>query len=408
MYDIRELRAEFPILSRVLPNGKPLVYFDNAATSQKPNVVIDAMSRYYKTYNSNAHRGAHTLADEATTALEAARQSIASFFGASPSNLIYTSGTTEAINLVAYAWARRNLSEGDAVVLTEMEHHADIVPWQELSKEIGIELRFVPLDLEHMCLDMGAYRHALQGAALVCVVHTSNVLGIRNPIEEIITLAKESGARILIDAAQGAAHERINFKELEADFVTLSAHKMAGPTGIGALLATNEALSQCGPFLTGGQMIQSVSTDGSIFRDGAALLETGTPRIAEAIGWGAAIDWLSKIDFNQMHDHIKDLAIMAFEGMSQIDGITIYSDPTRPGSSGTISFLHERIASDDLAMLLDEGGFALRTGQHCAQPLMDALGVASTNRISLWLYNTEEEVKSFLSYLRMICERFGQ
>ena len=408
MYNIRELRAEFPILSRVLPNGKPLVYFDNAATSQKPNAVIDAMSRYYKTYNSNAHRGAHTLADEATTALEAARESIATFFGASPSNLIYTSGTTEAINLVAYAWARRNLSEGDAIVLTEMEHHADIVPWQELSKEIGIELRFVPLDLEDMCLDMGAYRHALQGAALVCVVHTSNVLGIRNPIEEIITLAKESGARILIDAAQGAAHERINFKEMGADFVTLSAHKMAGPTGIGGLLATNEALSQCGPFLTGGQMIKSVSTDGSIFRDGAALLETGTPRIAEAIGWGAAIDWLSKIDFNQMHDHIKSLAIMAFEGMSQIDGITVYSDPTRPESSGTISFLHERIDSDDLAMLLDEGGFALRTGQHCAQPLMDALGVASTNRISLWLYNTEEEVKSFLSHLRMICERFGQ
>ena len=408
MYNIRELRAEFPILSRVLPNGKPLVYFDNAATSQKPNAVIDAMSRYYKTYNSNAHRGAHTLADEATNALEAARESIASFFGASPSNLIYTSGTTEAINLVAYAWARRNLSEGDAVVLTEMEHHADIVPWQELSKEIGIELRFVPLDLGGMCLDMGAYRHALPGAALVCVVHTSNVLGIRNPIEEIITLAKESGARILIDAAQGASHERINFKELGADFVTLSAHKMAGPTGIGGLLVTNEALSQCGPFLTGGQMIKSVSTDGSIFRDGAALLETGTPRIAEAIGWGAAIDWLSEIDFNQMQDHIKSLAIMAFEGMSQIDGITLYSDPTRPESSGTISFLHERIDSNDLAMMLDEGGFALRTGQHCAQPLMDALGVASTNRISLWLYNTEEEVKSFLSHLRMICERFGQ
>ncbi len=407
MYDVQEIRSDFPILKRVLPNGKPLVYFDNAATSQKPDAVIDAMTRYYKTYNSNAHRGAHTLADEATTALETAREAIASFFGASPSNLIYTSGTTEAINLVAYAWARRNLSEGDVVVLTEMEHHADIVPWQELSKEIGIELRFVPLDLKRMCLDMEAYKHALPGAKLVCVVHTSNVLGTRNPIEDIIALAKESGARTLIDAAQGASHERINFKNLGADFLTLSAHKMAGPTGIGGLLATNEALSQCGPFLTGGQMIRSVSTDGSVYRDGAALLETGTPRIAEAIGWGAAIEWLSKIDFTQMHDHIKSLAIMAFEGMTQIDGITVYSDPRRPGSSGTISFLHERIDSNDLAMLLDEGGFALRTGQHCAQPLMDALGVASTNRISLWLYNTEEEIRSFLDHLRMVCDRFG-
>ena len=247
MYDVQEIRSDFPILKRVLPNGKPLVYFDNAATSQKPDAVIDAMTRYYKTYNSNAHRGAHTLADEATTALETAREAIASFFGASPSNLIYTSGTTEAINLVAYAWARRNLSEGDAVVLTEMEHHADIVPWQELSKEIGIELRFVPLDLKRMCLDMEAYKHALPGAKLVCVVHTSNVLGTRNPIEDIIALAKESGARTLIDAAQGASHERINFKNLGADFLTLSAHKMAGPTGIGGYSRPTRPSHNAGP-----------------------------------------------------------------------------------------------------------------------------------------------------------------
>ena len=352
-------------------------------------------------------RGAHTLADEATTALESARASIASFFGADPSNLIYTSGTTEAINLVAYAWARRNLVEGDAVVLTEMEHHADIVPWQELSKEIGIELRYVPLDLQNMCLDMDAFKHALDGAGLVGVVHTSNVIGVRNPVEEMTKLAHQAGAKILIDAAQGASHERINFTQLGADFVTVSAHKMAGPTGIGGLLATNEVLSECGPFLTGGQMIRSVSTDGSVYRDGSALLETGTPRIAEAIGWGAAVEWLSRIDFMEMHAHIKRLALMAFEGMNAIDGITVFSDPRRPDSNGTISFLHEGLSSEDLAMLLDEGGFALRTGQHCAQPLMDALGVASTNRISLWLYNTEEEIRSFLDHLGMVCERFG-
>ena len=231
--DIEAIRGDFPILGRTLPNGKKLVYFDNAATSQKPQCVIDAISRYYEEYNSNAHRANHTLADEATTALEGARERISSYFGTSPDQMIYTSGATEAINLVAYGWARENLSEGDVVVLTEMEHHADIVPWQQMSIDKGVEVRYVPIDTESFTLDMDAFEVALDGASLVCVVHTSNVLGVRNPVEKIVEMSHSVGARVLIDCAQGAPHERIDFDSLGADFVAISAHKMAGPTEIG-------------------------------------------------------------------------------------------------------------------------------------------------------------------------------
>ncbi|HJO42856.1 MAG TPA: aminotransferase class V-fold PLP-dependent enzyme, partial [Candidatus Thalassarchaeaceae archaeon] len=290
--DIQSIRADFPILERVLPNGKKLVYFDNAATSQKPKCVIEAMTQYYEQYNSNAHRANHTLADEATAALENARLSISRYFGTSPTNLIYTSGATEAINLAAYGWARYNLERDDVIVVTEMEHHADIVPWQEMSKEKGIELRYVPIDTKTFTLDMDAFEVALDGAKLVCVVHTSNVLGVRNPVEEIIEKSHAVGARVLIDCAQGAPHERIFFDNLGADFVAISAHKMAGPTGIGCLLVKSDAMEQMGPFMTGGSMIRRVTTEGSVFQEGHAMFETGTPRIAEAIGWGAAVEWL--------------------------------------------------------------------------------------------------------------------
>ena len=368
--DIEAIRADFPILERRLPNGKRLVYFDNAATSQKPQCVIDAMSKYYEHYNSNAHRSNHTLADEATTALEGARDRIASYFGTSPGQMIYTSGATEAINLVAYGWARENLSEGDVVVLTEMEHHADIVPWQQMSVDIGIEVRYVPIDIESYTLDMDAFEVALDGASLVCVVHTSNVLGIRNPVEDIIEKSHAVGAKVLIDCAQGAPHERIKFDSLGADFVAISAHKMAGPTGIGCILVRHDAMAEMVPFMTGGSMIKRVTTEGSTFQDGHAMFETGTPRIAEAIGWGAAVEWLEQFDMREVHDHINDIAAWTASRMRDISGIRIYGDPESEDSSGAVSFLHETIQSQDLALLLDEGGFAVRTGHHCAQPLM--------------------------------------
>tara|TARA_Y100000588_G_scaffold24925_1_gene24866 strand:- start:2031 stop:3266 length:1236 start_codon:yes stop_codon:yes gene_type:complete len=406
--DIESIRDDFPILERRLPNGKQLVYFDNAATSQKPQCVIDAMSEYYSEYNSNAHRANHTLADEATTALEDARESISSYFGTSPDQMIYTSGATEAINLVSYGWARENLSEHDVVVITEMEHHADIVPWQQLSKEKGVEIRYVPIDTASFTLDMQAFEVAAEGASLVCVVHTSNVLGIRNPIERIVELSHSNGARVLLDCAQGAPHERINFDESEVDFVAVSAHKMGGPTGIGCLLVKRDAMQQMGPFMTGGSMIKTVSTIGSTFQEGHAMFETGTPRIAEAIGWGSAVEWLDQFDMEEVHSHINQIASWTAERISEINGITVYGDPSRHDSSGAVSFLHETIQSQDLALLLDEGGFAVRTGHHCAQPLMDALGVPSTNRASFWIYNTMDEAEAFVEHLRNVVERFSE
>ncbi|HJL65041.1 MAG TPA: aminotransferase class V-fold PLP-dependent enzyme [Candidatus Thalassarchaeaceae archaeon] len=405
--DIQSIRADFPILERVLPNGKKLVYFDNAATSQKPKCVIEAMTQYYEQYNSNAHRANHTLADEATAALENARLSISRYFGTSPTNLIYTSGATEAINLAAYGWARYNLERDDVIVVTEMEHHADIVPWQEMSKEKGIELRYVPIDTKTFTLDMDAFEVALDGAKLVCVVHTSNVLGVRNPVEEIIEKSHAVGARVLIDCAQGAPHERIFFDNLGADFVAISAHKMAGPTGIGCLLVKSDAMEQMGPFMTGGSMIRRVTTEGSVFQEGHAMFETGTPRIAEAIGWGAAVEWLSQFEMREVHAHIQDIASWTANQMLEIPGIRVFGDPSLPGSSGAVSFLHDSIQSQDLAFLLDEGGFAVRTGHHCAQPLMDALGVPSTNRASFWIYNTLDEAQAFVTHLRYVCERFA-
>jgi cysteine desulfurase/selenocysteine lyase len=405
--DIEAIRGDFPILGRTLPNGKKLVYFDNAATSQKPQSVIDAMSRYYEEYNSNAHRANHTLADEATTALESARERISSYFGTSPDQMIYTSGATEAINLVAYGWARENLGEGDVVVLTEMEHHADIVPWQQMSIDKGVEVRYVPIDADSFTLDMEAFEVALEDASLVCVVHTSNVLGVRNPIEDIVEMSHSVGARVLIDCAQGAPHERIDFDSLGADFVAISAHKMAGPTGIGCILVKRDAMAEMGPFMTGGSMIKRVTTEGSTFQEGHAMFETGTPRIAEAIGWGAAVEWLDQFDMREIHNHINDVASWTAAQMREIPGIRIYGDPESEDSSGAVSFLHESIQSQDLALLLDEGGFAVRTGHHCAQPLMDALGVPSTNRASFWIYNTMSEAESFVEYLGQVVERFA-
>ncbi|MDC0555975.1 SufS family cysteine desulfurase [Euryarchaeota archaeon] len=407
MLDIEAIRADFPILDRVLPNGKNLVYFDNAATSQKPQCVIDAMSNFYENYNSNAHRSNHTLADEASSALENARNQISNFFGAKPENMIYTSGATEAINLVSYGWAKNNLDNGDVIVITEMEHHADIVPWQELSKEKGVEVRYVPINNETFMLDMEAFEIALEGAALVCVTHTSNVLGIRNPIEEIVKMSKENNCKVLIDCAQGAPHEKINFENLGADFLAISAHKMAGPTGIGCLLTSNERIQEMGPFMTGGSMIKKVTTDGSTFKDGHAMFETGTPRIAEAIGWGAAVEWLEQFKMVDIHNHVHEIAAFAGKEMTKIPGIKIFGDPTNKDSSGAVSFLHDTIQSQDMALLLDQGGYAVRTGHHCAQPLMDALGVPSTNRASFWIYNTREEVEGFITHLKYICERFA-
>ena len=405
--DIEAIRADFPILSRKVAGGKDLVYLDNAATTQKPQSVIDAMTHYYEQSNANVHRAVHTLAAEATEKYENARDTLAAWFGTTRDNLIFTSGTTEAINLVAWGWARSNLNAGDAIVITEMEHHADIVPWQLLAEEKGIEIRVVPIDTERDMLDMEIFSASLPGSRLVCVVHTSNVLGVANPIADIISQSHDAGAKVLIDAAQAAPHHRIDFTGMGADFVAISGHKMCGPTGIGCLLATTESIEEMEPFMSGGDMIETVTMEKSTFAKGPQKFEAGTPKIAEAIGFSAAAEYLSNFDMDEVQAHVRGLAMHVASELKSDPGITVYGDHSIPDGSGVVSFLHESIHAEDLARFMDAGGFAMRTGHHCAQPLLAAYGVSSTNRVSFYLYNTMSEATAFVEHLRYIVEKFG-
>ena len=395
------MREQFPILQREI-NGYPLVYLDNAATTQKPNSVIEAMNDYYSNSNANVHRAVHTLAGEATEGYESCRTALKSRFNANKA--IITSGTTEAINLVAHAWGRANLSDGDAIILTEMEHHSDIVPWQMLAQEMNIELRYVPVQKD-LTLDMDLFEAAIDGAKLVCVVHISNVLGVCNPVADIVRIAKQNGARVLLDAAQSAPHQDIDFIELGADFMAFSAHKMCGPTGIGALLVTDDAFSEMQPFMGGGDMIETVSIRGSTYQKNEQKFEAGTPRIAEAIGWTEAIKWLNDIDIKSEHERILQSARWLANQLRSM-GMTVYGRHD-DNDAAVVSFLHPTMNSEDLAHLLDARGFAVRTGHHCAQPLLERLEITGTVRVSLYFYNTHEEVVSFVNYLSEILERFA-
>ncbi|WP_338174129.1 SufS family cysteine desulfurase [Candidatus Poseidonia alphae] len=395
------LRDQFPILQRKV-NGYPLIYLDNAATTQKPQVVLDAMNDYYSKSNANVHRAVHTLAGEATEGYESCRSKLKQRYNAD--RAILTSGTTEAINLVAHAWGRAKLTSGDVIVLTEMEHHSDIVPWQMLAEERGVELRYVPV-AQDFTLDMEAFDHALDGAALVCVVHTSNVLGVRNPLEEIIEKSQAVGARVLIDAAQGLPHSTVDFQAFGADFMAFSAHKMCGPTGIGALLVTQSAFDEMEPFMGGGDMIETVTIEGSTYQTNEHKFEAGTPRIAEAVGWTAALEWMESFDLDKEHSRLIAIASWVAEQLRGL-GMSVYG---RHGEqdAAVVSFLHPTINSEDMAHLLDARGFAVRTGHHCAQPLLHRLGISGTVRASFYVYNTREEAEAFVNELRSIVEKFA-
>lgn len=395
------LRDQFPILQREV-NGYPLVYLDNAATTQKPQVVLDAMNDYYSQSNANVHRAVHTLAGEATEGYESCRRKLKQRFNAD--KVIITSGTTEGINLVAHAWGRANLAKGDAIVLTEMEHHSDIVPWQMLAEERGVELRYVPVT-QHFTLDMEAFHHALEGAKLVCVVHTSNVLGVRNPLEEIIAASHAAGAKVLIDAAQGVPHSTVDFASFGADFMAFSAHKMCGPTGIGALLVQPETFEEMQPFMGGGDMIETVTTEGSTYQTNEHKFEAGTPRIAEAIGWSAALDWMDSFDLDAEHARLVGIASWVASELRNM-GMTVYGRHEEHDAA-VVSFLHPTINSEDMAHLLDSRGFAVRTGHHCAQPLLNRLGITGTVRASFYVYNTREEAEGLVSELKEITEKFA-
>jgi len=391
------MKEDFPILSRKV-NGKQLVYLDNAATTQKPSCVIEAMSKYYSSSNANVHRAVHTLAGEATEGYESCRKLLKQRFNSN--HAIITSGTTEAINLVAHAWGESNLQSGDVVLLTEMEHHSDIVPWQMLAERKAIELRYIPVIDGR--LDLDAFDIALENVKLVCVVHTSNVLGIRNPIEKIIESSKSVGARVLLDAAQAVPHEEIDFKELGADFMAFSAHKMCGPTGIGALLVSDDAFSEMNPFMGGGDMIETVTLQGSTYQTNEHKFEAGTPRIAEGVGWASALEWLATVDLTSHHKRLISIASDVKEKLI-VKGMTVYSS-LGPMDAAVVSFTHPTIHPEDFARLLDAQGIAVRTGHHCAQPLMNKLGITGTIRASFYLYNDQSDADSFLSGIDRVLE----
>ena len=391
------MKEDFPILSRQV-NGRNLVYLDNAATTQKPHCVIDAMNQYYSLSNANVHRAVHTLAGEATEGYEKCRSLLKERYNASKA--IITSGTTESINLVAHAWGEANLEDGDAVILTEMEHHSDIVSWQMLAERKSIELRYVPVI--DGSLDMDIFDASLDGAKLVCVVHTSNVLGVRNPIEDIITKSKLAGAKVLIDAAQAVPHEEIDFEKLGADFMAFSAHKMCGPTGIGALLVSESAFVKMQPFMGGGDMIQTVSITGSTYQVNEHKFEAGTPRIAEGVGWAAALEWMSNIDLEKHHSRLINIARNVKQELVS-KGMTVYSQLGEKDAA-VVSFTHPSIHPEDFARLLDAQGIAVRTGHHCAQPLMERLGVSGTIRASFYIYNDEDDANTFLNGIDRVLE----
>ena len=397
--DVATIKKDFPILDRQV-HGRRLVYLDSASSSQKPSAVIDAMTHYYETTHANVHRGVYAIAEEATRLFEAARAALARFIGAgSAQEIVFTKNATEAINLVAYSWGRQNLSAGDVVVLTEMEHHANLVPWLALKAERGIELRYVPLTDEGE-LDLSDLQRILDGAKLFGVSAMSNVLGTINPIENLASAAHDAGALILVDGAQHAPHLPTDVRSLGVDFFALTGHKMLGPTGIGALWARPDLLESMPPFLGGGEMIRDVRLDGFTTNDVPWKFEAGTPPIAEAVGLGAAIDYLKALGMPNVRQHEKALTAYALEQLQERHpGLVLHGPLDAERRGGVISFNYNDVHPHDLSQVLDEAGVCVRAGHHCAKPLMRKLGVGATARASFSVYNDEADVDALVDAL---------
>jgi cysteine desulfurase/selenocysteine lyase len=405
--NVTAIRKDFPILQRTTHDSVPLVYLDSTATSQKPLAVIEAMNEYYRRSNANIHRGVHTLAEEATALYEAAREKIAKFVNApSTRQIIYTRNTTESINLVAYSWARANLRTGDLVILTEMEHHSNLVPWQMLQAERGLELEFIPVTGTGL-LDLDAYKALLsRGPKLVSFTHMSNVLGTINPAAQIIRLAHEAGAVTLVDAAQSVPHLKVDVQALDADFLAFSAHKMCGPTGIGALYGKADLLEKMPPFLGGGDMIKAVHLRS--FRPNALphKFEAGTPAIAEAVGFGAAVDYLNAVGMDNVAAHEHEITEYALERLEEIPGVRLFGPDARH-KGGVASFTLDGVHPHDVAQILDQDGIAIRAGHHCAQPLHEKFGISASSRASFYLYSTKEEVDLLVNGIYKVKGIFG-
>ncbi|WP_447528353.1 SufS family cysteine desulfurase [Vreelandella sp. TE19] len=401
LFDVKALREQFPVLHREV-HGKPLVYLDNAATSQTPQRVIDVFDDYYSRFNANIHRGLHTLADEATAAFEGTRARVKAFLNAEDTRqIIFTRGTTEAINLVAQSWGRQNLAEGDEVLISMLEHHSNIVPWQMLAAERGFTLKVIPVDADG-ALDMDAYQALLsERTKLVAVNHVSNALGTINPVKELARLAHHHGALILVDGAQAAPHQKIDVQDLDVDFYAFSGHKVYGPTGAGALYGKKALLDAMPPWQGGGEMIKTVSFDaGTVFAETPHKFEAGTPAIAEVIAMGQALEWVEGVGVSKIGQWEATLLDHATQGVSEIDGLRIIG--TAPHKAGVLSFVVDGAHSQDIGLLIDQLGVAIRTGHHCAQPLLHHFGVEATCRASFAAYNTLEEIDIFVAALKRV------
>ena len=387
-FNIDHIRSQFPILSREI-NGKPLAYLDNAASAQKPNAVIEAMTHQMSHSFANVHRGLHTMANETTEAFEGARAKVASFLGApSPQNIVFTKGATEALNLVAYGLAH-SIEPGDEIIITQMEHHSNIVPWHFLRERYGAVLKFAPVN-DDGSLDLDAFKALLSSKTkVVSVVHMSNVLGTVNPVKEIGKWANAAGATMIVDGTQAAVHMKIDVADLGCDYFCMTGHKLYGPTGIGALYGTSDALERLQPFQGGGEMIEDVFEDDVTFNDPPHKFEAGTPPILEAIGLGAAIDWYSQFDMDAVHLHEMAVYSHALDGLRNINSFRMIGDAACKGP--VLSFNLEGAHAHDLAQILDKYGIAVRAGQHCTQPLMTRMGIHSTARASFGIYNTLDE-----------------
>lgn len=401
--NIHEIRKQFPILDQKV-NGKQLVYFDSATTSQKPIQVIETLERYYKEYNSNVHRGVHTLGTKATDAYEGAREKVRKFINAkSMEEIIFTRGTTTALNTVAASYGLENVKEGDEIVISYMEHHSNIIPWQQVAKKTGATLKYLPLQPDGTISLEDVRQTVTPNTKIVSIMQVSNVLGTINPVKEIGAIAHENGAIMVVDGAQSTPHMKVDVQDLNCDFYALSAHKMCGPTGIGVLYGKKELLNNMEPIEFGGEMIDFVDLQESTWKELPWKFEAGTPIIGNAIGLGAAIDFLEEIGLHNIEKHEHELAQYALERLSEVDGVTIYGPKHR---AGLVTFNIEDVHPHDVATVLDVEGIAVRAGHHCAQPLMKWLKASSTARASFYLYNTKEEIDTFVESLIKTKEYF--
>ena len=401
----QQVRADFPILHQQVQD-KPLVYLDNAATSQKPQAVLDALKHYYEFDNANVHRGAHTLSVRATEAYERARDKVAQFVNAAREEIVFTRNASEAINLVAYSWALNTLKPGDEIILTVMEHHSNLVPWQIIAQKTGAEIKYVGLTNTEE-FDIEQYRSLLsEKTKLVAVVHVSNTLGCINPVEEIVALAHASGAKVLVDACQSVPHLPVDVQAIGCDWLVASGHKMCAPTGIGFLYGKREVLEAMPPFMGGGEMIAEVFLEGFTSGELPHKFEAGTPAIAEAIALGAAVDYLSSIGMDKIHAYEEQLTAYLFEKLKQVPKLRIYG-PLSGNRAALASFNVEGLHASDLSTLLDHEGIAIRSGHHCTQPLHRLFGASGSARASLYFYNTFAEIDAFIVALQETIDFFG-